>query len=63
MIKTSEEFLKLIEDEAYRYLAAGDQHYTSEGLSLADMFARFESDEDLLTDFCRWALAKRGFVY
>jgi hypothetical protein len=62
-VKTSEEFLKLIENEAYLYLATGDQHYTSEGLSLTDMFARFANDEDLLMDFCHWALAKRGFVY
>jgi hypothetical protein len=62
-VTTSLEFLKLIEDEAYLYLATGEQHYSGERLNLRDVFARFENNEALLIDFLRWALAKRGFVY
>ena len=59
-MKTNDDFLKLIENEGYAYLRAGDIAYTNEGKSLADMYARFETEEALLTDFCRWALARRG---
>lgn len=68
-ITTSEEFIqamtggstlkRLVEHWAIRYLAAGDIAYTNMGLSLADMFRRFDNDpKRLAVDFEFWVEAR-----
>jgi hypothetical protein len=55
----NKEFLAAVEGAVYRYLAAGDQAYTQDGLSLKDMFARFETMDEVVLDFCKWYLKTR----
>jgi hypothetical protein len=58
-VTTSSEFLRLVEDEAVLYLAVGDQEFTKDGLTLKDMFAKFENNEYLLVDFLH-CIGKEG---
>jgi hypothetical protein len=67
MIFTSEDFVhhartvsqrQDVESWAWRYLAAGDAAYTSQGKSLADMFKGFGNDpQRLMADFEAWVAA------
>ena len=56
---TTKEFVKLVEEEAWKYLRAGDQAYTEQGLTLQTMFMRFRDNDALILDFAKWVIARR----
>lgn len=57
IVPTVWDITERVRHECWAYLSIGDQHWTSQGKSLAVMFESLGNEDDIVLDFAKWLVS------